>query len=151
MAENIINEEKNENVVKSAESEVYEITSKINSLQSEIDTLITNNVSEFKIKLCKAIVELLNKSPELEFYTWVQYIPYFNDGDACTFGVHCDSDYTIYAMEKEPSKEAIKILGQIEQLLWNASDYLMEAAFDRDVKITVHKNGNVDEEYYEHD
>lgn len=35
--------------------------------------------------------ELFNENPTLMSFGWVQYTPYFNDGDACTF--RCNSDY----------------------------------------------------------
>lgn len=31
---------------------------------------------------------IFNENPEVQAITWTQYTPYFNDGDACEFGIH---------------------------------------------------------------
>ncbi len=35
-----------------------------------------------------ALKDFFDKNPEVASLGWVQYTPYFNDGDACVFGVH---------------------------------------------------------------
>ena len=37
--------------------------------------------------------ELFDKSEKIESFSWTQYTPFFNDGDTCEFGVHCDDPY----------------------------------------------------------
>jgi hypothetical protein len=32
--------------------------------------------------------EFFEKNPDIQALSWVQYAPYFNDGDACEFSVH---------------------------------------------------------------
>lgn len=34
--------------------------------------------------------EIFNEHPILKSFSWTQYTPYFNDGDACEFSVHTD-------------------------------------------------------------
>ena len=41
----------------------------------------------------KVTAHLFDKYPELESFGWVQYTPYFNDGEACVFGVYLDDYY----------------------------------------------------------
>ena len=36
----------------------------------------------------KEVQALFDRHPVLEFVSWTQYAPYFNDGDPCTFSVH---------------------------------------------------------------
>ena len=31
--------------------------------------------------------EFFDKNPDITAFTWVQYTPYFNDGEPCEFGV----------------------------------------------------------------
>ena len=38
----------------------------------------------------ESALELFEKHPELESFSWSQYTPYFNDGDECIFGVNID-------------------------------------------------------------
>ncbi len=49
--------------------------------------------------LKEAFKELFDKHPRLESVTWVQYTPYFNDGDPCYFSVH-DFDASISEPEE---------------------------------------------------
>lgn len=76
--------------------------------------------------LGEAFKEVFDKFPDLKAITWVQYTPYFNDGDTCTFSVHDfdvnfnDEDYnygdTLWELRNDPSKkeliEAIRTLRQ---------------------------------------
>lgn len=57
--------------------------------------------------LKEAFTELFDKYPELESVTWVQYTPYFNDGDACTFSVH-GFDMDLSESAPEDWKEAFE-------------------------------------------
>lgn len=46
-----------------------------------------NAVSPFREALRAALQAFLDKHPERQSIGWSQYTPYFNDGDACVFGV----------------------------------------------------------------
>ena len=59
---------------------------------SSINTIL-NDYKKAKAKLSDAKLHpyfepLFEKFPELESFSWTQYAPYFNDGDACTFSAH---------------------------------------------------------------
>jgi hypothetical protein len=54
--------------------------------------------------LKEAFKELFDKHPRLESVTWVQYTPYFNDGDPCYFSVH-DFDASISEPEETETSE----------------------------------------------
>lgn len=48
--------------------------------------------------------EFLNSQPSIHGFAWVQYTPYFNDGEECVFGVH-----DIYAFyDNDVVREAFK-------------------------------------------
>lgn len=57
-------------------------------------------VEEGEDALKEVFKELFEKHPRLESVTWVQYTPYFNDGDQCYFSVH-DFDASISGPEEE--------------------------------------------------
>ncbi len=58
--------------------------------------------------LKEAFKEIFDKHPRLESIVWVQYTPYFNDGDPCYFSAH-DFDVTISGPEEtnRPEDEGI--------------------------------------------
>jgi hypothetical protein len=62
---------------------------------SNITTLIENYTAvkkEFQKEATKLLKEefknFFNEVPEVKLIKWTQYTPYFNDGDACIFGVN---------------------------------------------------------------
>lgn len=50
------------------------------------------------------VASVFEALPELEFITWTQYSPYFNDGDECTFSVH-DLEYKLKGETPEDDDE----------------------------------------------
>lgn len=44
-------------------------------------------IAQGKTALEASFKEIFDKHPELLAITWVQYTPYFNDGDACIFSI----------------------------------------------------------------
>ena len=60
---------------------------------------------ELKQLFADALKEVFDAHPVLAFVQWVQYTPYFNDGDPCTFSVGeleiNESDYRRYEYEGE--------------------------------------------------
>lgn len=40
------------------------------------------------ISMKEIFSEFLERNPKIEYITWTQYTPYFNDGDECVFSVH---------------------------------------------------------------
>ncbi|WP_297653652.1 hypothetical protein [Hydrogenophaga sp.] len=47
----------------------------------------------------EALAPFFEANPRIDGIVWSQYTPYFNDGDACTFGVH--EPYLVSASLKE--------------------------------------------------
>jgi len=109
-----------------------------------------------KAMLQKHFLEFFEKFPEAEAVRWTQYTPYFNDGDACVFGVNeftykkvGDSEGGDYedgfhdSYGKDRPEFMKTKLGAIP------SDVL-EAVFGDHVQITATRDGFAVEEY-EHD
>lgn len=63
----------------------------LTALKEAYDTKLSE---EGEDALKEVFKELFEKHPRLESVTWVQYTPYFNDGDPCYFSVH-DFDASI--------------------------------------------------------
>lgn len=63
---------------------------KFAALKNELKTLREEIKEKSKIIFKEASAELFKQHPTLKEFSWTQYTPYFNDGDACNFGVHND-------------------------------------------------------------
>lgn len=60
-------------------------------MRDELNKKITD---EGKAALQTAFVAFFNDNPRIHALRWRQYTPYFNDGEACTFGVY-EPDYQL--------------------------------------------------------
>ena len=121
--------------------------------------------------------EFFKKVPEVKVIKWAQYTPYFNDGDACVFGVYGPvfsnaegdevSEVTtwgeyngeqkdIFAFEgtyyiPDELKKREEQIKEMESLLHNgAMEEVLEATFGDHVQVTVTAKG-IDVDDYEHD
>ena len=70
-----------------------EFVKKMKSLNKEVQDIRTKMVNEAKNSFKEIVKEIFNNHPSLESFSWVQYTPYFNDGDACVFSANTDSIY----------------------------------------------------------
>lgn len=62
--------------------------SKLDNLRKEMKALKSKMKKEGKVALKETFVEYFDKHPIVECIVWTQYTPYFNDGEACMFGVN---------------------------------------------------------------
>lgn len=96
---------------------------------------------------------------DLDSFGWRQYTPYFNDGDECVFGVHCDDLDLVIAGEEH---ESIYCHGAIENRADEIAQklYAFVSAFDDDtmkhmfgdhVQIVVKRDGTINVDNYEHE
>jgi hypothetical protein len=69
------------------------------------DAYDTKLKSEGQAALKEAFKEIFDKHPRLESIMWVQFTPYFNDGDPCYFGVR-DFDVSISEPEEKETSSA---------------------------------------------
>ena len=102
----------------------------------------------------KVFAKIFSDNPGYDRLVWTQYTPYFNDGDACTFGI---SDMYLY----EPDEEVENWPDSDTYLEWNSPEqqffeepavqkWLEEEFGDHSVVI-VHSNGEVDVRGHDHD
>ncbi len=108
--------------------------------------------------------EVFQKNPRLLSFSWRQYIPSFNDGDACTFTVNTDypninglSEYDSYKNEKdEVFVDSPLTPLEVEQLRQTVAWFLgiyqhhLEQWFGANVEVTVRRDGGITtHEYYD--
>lgn len=60
----------------------------LNKLRQQVAEAKAKMQSEGQEALKVAFSDFLSANPEIKSIQWTQYTPYFNDGDACKFGVH---------------------------------------------------------------
>ena len=90
---------------------------------------------------------------EVETISWRQYTPYFNDGDACRFSVHSDSDEISVndIMGWDDDNEQRNLIRDIvSSTLDNIPEDILESLFGDHTEVIVSKTGitRID---YEHD
>ena len=121
----------------------------------------------------EGIVEFLKTffeaNPDVQDIRWAQYTPYFNDGDACTFGLrgvdfhpieasNCVFKYErdssgfaeYYSLDDQKSALLCQNLKDLECQLEEVED-ILEECFGDGVQVTVSRNGSVTINDYEHD
>jgi hypothetical protein len=122
----------------------------------------------------EASVALFTEHPELKSFQWSQYTPYFNDGETCTFSVNRDyfTITTVDGASHEIEPWGIQFYGnrgtdwegnpytpsptdliglQVAVFLKNFEDTDLFNMFGDHASITVHRNGSVDVDEYDHD
>jgi hypothetical protein len=107
----------------------------------------------------QAVVEevqrLFKVHADVRAIRWVQYTPYFNDGEPCVFsadvsGVMLDSDegeIEDFEFEENYSHPMAKALGELTDTL----DEVFEACFGESAQVTIYRDGKVEIEEYSHD
>jgi hypothetical protein len=98
-------------------------------------------------------------NPGLESFTWKQYTPYFNDGDACHFRVHKEEInlvlngeeaeevyFSSYSKNKE-NNPLYPIWQDIQSIFEGYEPSDLEEMFGDHVKVTVTPNGAETQEY----
>jgi hypothetical protein len=98
-------------------------------------------------------------------FSWVQFTPYFNDGDACYFSVRTDlyylhiddengDDYYISSYRPSEDDESKRGMNgkfkKVQEFIDSFDEDDMEAMFGDHVEVTVTRDGVTTEEY-QHD
>lgn len=65
-----------------------EFMSKIEEMNSKIVQMKKELMEEGQKAFHASIKDFFEKHPKIHMFSWVQYTPYFNDGEPCEFGVH---------------------------------------------------------------
>lgn len=119
-----------------------------------------------------ATKEFMAKHPEVARLRWLQYVPYFNDGDACEFSVHApevklavddapteypdedededDSYYGVWGLERRGDKALAADLKSLSEL-FQAAEGVMREIFGEHSRVTVGPDGEAKVEEYSHD
>ena len=122
--------------------------------------------------------ELFDKSEKIESFGWVQYTPYFNDGDTCEFRVRCDDPYVngeyidecdwydwrikyylkgdekyanLLTENPELDIESYKVVEEFISVINSIPEDFLKDLFGDHAQITIHKDGRVEVDEYEHD
>jgi hypothetical protein len=154
-------------------SKINEIKERIASINKQKEELVAGLRNDF----APMFKELFDKSNgKIESFGWVQYTPYFNDGDECNFGVNCDYPYINgqsideidsldwrieyflkkdgrYAEHKtdEWDIELFKIVEEFKDVINSIDDEFLKDLFGDHVLVTVHSDGSVTISEYDHD
>ena len=155
---------------------VEQIKEELKKFQEKKKELTEQLRSEFP----NLIKPLLDKSELIETLSFTGYIPYFNDGDECTYSVNLDLEvneesgnnfkdwrakYYLQDLaegkseiryQKEIESEDInleenKIIIEIEKLLETIPEEFYKELFGEHAKIIIYKNGEIKVEEYEHE
>ena len=98
---------------------------------------------------------LFAKHEDVRAVQWVQYTPYFNDGDPCVFraytrGVMLTTDEGEVDDFDFDEHYGHKFAKAVEKMLDTAEDVL-EVAFGESSKVTCHRDGKIAVDEYDHD
>lgn len=154
----------------------------INRIKGELKTFEEKKkalVDELRKEFPNLLQPLLEQSEIIESISWVQYTPYFNDGDECTFSSYAADfgfngktyrdnfvtnadfwskeiyDYTSGRYKKVPNpgyieKEA-SIIDGLSEILSEIPDDFYKDLFGDHVEITIFKDGRILINSYAHD
>lgn len=113
---------------------------------------------------------------KIQSFSWVQYTPYFNDGDECIFRVYTDYNFKIngedteemdsldwsikyylkgqtekYPLKPEWDIELFKLIEDLQEVINSIPEEFMKDLFGDHVEVTVNSDGTITTEEYEHD
>lgn len=149
-------------------SDYQDLRARIKELKDQIKDEVKTFFTEEAEKLFRA-------NPNLQSFAWTQYTPYFNDGDACYFGVRDDPEYDIsvngvrgsnagpeypsnakygspaYKQYESLKKEALVDHYKVAEFLQQFDEEDMKTMFGDHVKVTVHRDGNVEIDDWDHE
>lgn len=150
-------------------------------LKQQMEELRTHYRSVGSALVKQELKALFNSHPKLESFEFTGYIPYFNDGEPCEFGIH--EDYTVVnginpqgddynnnpyierlyiGREQSPDgsgygdnlkydPELGAMYDDVYKVVTSLPEDIARQAFGDHFKVTVTKNAIEIEEYTEHD
>ena len=128
--------------------------------QSELDELRAQIRSRSEKIMTDTLAAFFAQHADVKTIYWAQWVPGFNDGDACTFQVgdihfsHCEAaevDGPYFAdeyegAEHEFSAQADKDMRAVASFISNLGEHL-EYAFDSNAFVRITRDGVLVEEY----
>lgn len=150
--------------------EIEALIDRLEEVRNEIREIAKDRGNKVIFEIIQPIFEI---NPKLSV-GWKQFIPSFNDGDACEFtvldpyiitnndggddydeldswtlGYHAEdgtlADVGLDENQAKALSEALKRIGNI----MNRAEEFLEIAFGSHARVTVHSNGVVNSDYYE--
>jgi hypothetical protein len=137
-----------------------------------IKATIANARKEMETVAKKAFAELstsvFEKFPTLQSFGWVQYTPYFNDGEECVFRTQTDYPTMTFLTEgeeeefntnygnepndpKTPAGVREKVEAAITEFFGAFDDDDLKTMFGDHITVTVSRDGTTSTDEYEHD
>ena len=142
------------------------------ALQKDLD----NKLKTFgKEAFSEAFAQFFADNPRIDGITWHQYTPYFNDGDACTFGVgevcltseslaaefpdnveEYMGDFALYEpwAQRNGDEEKNDVGRAYEAFnpIWGEiPEAVLESVFGDHVQVTIKSDGTIEVDDYDHD
>lgn len=151
----------------SAKKTYQELLQRMMEIQEEMKT-------QARAAFQEGVQEFFANNPEVRFFSWTQYTPYFNDGDPCEFSVHRDADAIrvgwqgsveeeegyipshsdgkdYWDFEESEWAEKQPIYEQVSGLLYAISEDDMKSLFGDHVEVVVTPDQMIVEGGYSHD
>ena len=142
--------------------------SKLSVLKEQFAAAQKRMQDEGKVALEEALAEVFTAHPKLHAIRWTQYTPYFNDGEACVFGVNSPyikfdglaedaGDYEdgfeycgTYRDDERP-KGFVSAGKDVLAVFNSIPDELMLGVFEDHVQVTATREGTFIVEEHSHD
>lgn len=143
---------------------------KIEALKTRIAGLQEQLRTESKSAFTEGSKDFFERYPNLDSFGWTQYTPYFNDGEPCEFQVRADNDWDLRINGERPGEsdqweyipgtyekthiahpELHDVADELSEFIYAIPEEAMKSMFDDHVTVTVHRSGEVETEYYEHE
>ena len=123
---------------------------KYKDLIQKIKDLRTEAKKEAQAALQTGFKDFFAKYPDLESISWMQFTPYFNDGDTCEFCVYSDVELNGEEYWDDPKmpKEAYKEISEFVSM-FDEDDML--AVYGDHAKVVILRDGTTEVNDYEHD
>jgi hypothetical protein len=107
---------------------IDEISTLLESFNKQRKVLVDRLRTEFH----SLFTPVFEQVPEVKSFSWVQYAPYFNDGEPCTFSRH---EIDVFIFDEETSKEEV----EEDDEDWDDEDYSEGTCFPDADKILAYK------------
>lgn len=137
---------------------------------AEVEKLRQQTSTNNRKLLGQAVQQIFEENQDwLTSFSWTQYTPYFNDGDACTFGINlgypeineeswgnCDyvREFSGWGSNRKPNPKydpaKVSVINNLQRIIGSVGTECLESIFGDHAKITVTKDG-FKVKQYDHD
>lgn len=142
------------------------------ALEKELESLTRDYTRKVQAVFNRTIKPLFDKYPNIHGVSWLQYTPYFCDGDPCYFGVYADlyyglsidfdgtgyEDYENLMAYREEGTDGIaddeelkKVFQDFEAFFYAFDPEQLQAVVPDEGRVYLTRDGIISVESYEHD